>query len=100
MSSTTNVDCRDRPKNLEFLATPSLWEHWPYLPLVRRNPGKEEECAVLCDVLGMIGMPGYSATVFFCNLFLMPSSLDEFLALPKEVYDTPEEIYAAGWRVD
>ena len=25
---------------------------------------------------------------------------DEFLALPRETYDTPEEVAAAGWVVD
>jgi hypothetical protein len=38
--------------------------------------------------------------VFLCNLFLLPRTLEEFIALPKEVYDTPEEVYDAGWRVD
>ena len=30
----------------------------------------------------------------------MPTTEDEFLALPKETFDTPEEIGAAGWVVD
>jgi hypothetical protein len=100
MPSTTNADCRDRSRNLLFMATPSLWSHWPYLPLMRRNPCKEEEYGVLCDLLGWKGTPGFSATVFLSNLFFLPASLDDFLTLPREVFDTPEEIYAAGWRVD
>ena len=71
MPSTTTTEC-DRSRNLLFLATPALWGCWPYLPLVRRNPGEGEECGLLCD----------------------------FLALPKEVFDSPEEVYSAGWRVD
>ena len=100
MPSTTKSDCTDRARNLLFLSTPSLWPFWPYLPLILRRPGKEEECGLLCDVLKLTGASGFSATVFMCNLFLLPTSLDAFLALPKQVYDTPEEIYAAGWRVD
>ena len=37
--------------------------------------------------VGMAQLTGYSATVFLTNLFLMPKQLDEFLALPKEVFD-------------
>jgi hypothetical protein len=38
--------------------------------------------------------------VFLCNVFLLPHSEEELLALPREVFDTPEEIAAAGWVVD
>jgi hypothetical protein len=30
----------------------------------------------------------------------MPKQLDEFLALPKEMFDTREELADAGWCVD
>jgi hypothetical protein len=30
----------------------------------------------------------------------MPPTERAFLALPKETFDSAEEIYAAGWRVD
>lgn len=43
---------------------------------------------------------GFSATVVLTNLFLMPATEEEFFALPKEVFDTPEEVAAAGWRID
>lgn len=99
MPSATKTSC-DSSRHLLFMTTPALWEHWPFLPLVRRSPGKEEECGLLCDVLGLKGTPGFSATVVLCNLFLVPPRLDDFLALPKEVFDTAEEVYAAGWRVD
>ena len=45
-------------------------------------------------------LPGFRATVFLANLFTQQPTLEEFLALPREVYDTPEEIYDADWRVD
>ena len=99
MPATTKTGC-DQSRNLLFFTTPALWERWPFLPLVRRKPGREEECGLLCDVMGLEGPTGFTATVIFCNLFLVPSNLDDFLALPKESFDLPEEIYAAGWRVD
>jgi len=34
------------------------------------------------------------------NLFFVPATLDEMLALPKESFDTFEELLAAGWRID
>ena len=44
--------------------------------------------------------PGFSATVFIANVFLLPKTEAEFLTLPKCVYDTPDELLADGWRVD
>jgi hypothetical protein len=82
------------------LTTPSVWAHWPFLPLMRRKEGQEEECGVLCDLMGMAQMPGYTATVFKSNLFFAPPHVNGILALPREVFDTPEEIYDADWRVD
>jgi len=45
-------------------------------------------------------LTGYSATVFGCNLFTLPDRFDEFLALPKEVFDCAEELLDAGWAID
>jgi hypothetical protein len=88
-------------RDLLYFTTPKLWkETWPYLPLVRRRPDRGEEYGVLCDVQGRGGPTGHSCTVFIANLFLLPGTLEELLALPKEVFDTPEEMFAAGWRVD
>lgn len=81
------------------MATPAAWPVWPFLPVVRRCRGVEE-LGVLFDAMGSLRLPGHSATVWFTNLFTLPPSLPELLALPKEVFDTPEEVVAAGWRVD
>jgi hypothetical protein len=89
-----------RQRNLLFLRHPRLWPLWPFLPLVRRRPGADEEHGVLYDALHARGQTGYSATVFVTNLFCLPPSVEQFLALPHETYDTAEEVYAAGWRVD
>jgi hypothetical protein len=97
VSATTDGE---RRRHLRYLSRPLLWPQYPFLPLVRRKPGSEEEYGVLCDLFEVYGIPGYSATVFRANAYLLPHKLEEFLALAKEVFDTPEEIYAAGWRVD
>ena len=87
-------------RNLLFLSSASLWPNWPFLPVIRRRPGKEEEYGVMFDALTACNLPGYSATVFITNVFQIPRQLDALLDLPKEVYDRPEEVEAAGWRVD
>jgi hypothetical protein len=91
---------RGRRRDLYFFTHPQEWQLWPFLPLVRRRPGVEEELGVLFDALGACGVAGHSATVFLGNLFLMPRTLDEFLTLPKETFDTPEEMADAAWCVD
>jgi hypothetical protein len=96
-SSATSAEPR---RSLHFISNPRLWPCWPYLPLVRRNPGVEEEYGVMFDAIGFCGKPGYSATVFLTILFEMPNTLSGFLALPKEVFDEKEEIVNAGWSVD
>ncbi len=81
------------------VSTPATWPVWPFLPVVRRCRG-EEELGVLFDAFGLCRLTGLSASVFLTNLFTLPPSLPELLALPKEVFDTPDELVAAGWRVD
>jgi hypothetical protein len=101
MPATTSAD-GERSRNLLYMAEPKRWSAWPFLPLIRHTQGGEDdyECGVLFDLMGLHSMPGFGATVFFTNLFTLPPTLDELLALEKEVYDTPEEVFAAGWRVD
>ena len=99
MPPTAAAD-RVRARNLLYLSTPTLWPAWPFLPLVRRQADQEEEYGLLYDVLHTSGRTGFSATVLLCNLFDVPSDEEEFLSLPQETFDLPEEIYAAGWRVD
>jgi hypothetical protein len=82
------------------LGTPRLWEHWPFLPVVRHRVDGEMDYGVLYDCWTVSRRSGYSATVFLTNLFLLPSTEEKLLALPKETFDTVEELVAAGWRVD
>ena len=88
-----------RARVLLFLTRPPLWPAWPYLPVVRRSRGREE-LGVLFDFRGTSGRTGYSATVFVTNLFLAPADEWGLLLLPREVYDSPEDVADAGWDVD
>ena len=99
MSLPTLVERRARLRQLLFLREPRLWPRWPVLPVVRRAAGVLQ-FGLLFDARGAAGTYGYSATVFRTNLFVLPATAAALLALPKEVYDTAEEVYAAGWRVD
>jgi len=98
MSATT--DERVRRRNLLYLSHPLLWPVYPFLPLIRHRSDGETDYGLLYDLMGLYEIPGYGATVFLANLLLVPQKLKDFLALPKEVFDTPEELYQAGWRID
>jgi hypothetical protein len=94
------LDAQQRVRNLLFLTNPKRWPVWPFLPLVRHTSAGEDDCGLLCDMENWHGLAGHRCTVFVTNLFLLPETLDEFLDLPKEVFDTFEELLEAGWRVD
>jgi hypothetical protein len=87
-------------RDLFFMSTPALWAAWPMLPVVRRRADGDFDTGLMYDTRGAARLAGLAATVFLANLFLLPRTLDEFLALPRETYDTFEEVIAAGWRVD
>ena len=100
MSTPLAAAQEGRQRNLLFFREPSRWPVWPFLPVIRRRPGCEEELGLLYDAVGAVGLYGYSATIFLCNLFLLPRTLDEFLHLPRETYDTADEVADAGWCLD
>jgi hypothetical protein len=100
MHTPTTPHLSRRERSLLFITQPRLWTLWPFLPLVKRPPGQHEVCGVLFDAMAECGLPGYSATVILTNVFLMPEDRTALLALPKEVFDRPEEIVDAGWYVD
>lgn len=95
----TNRLDRTAQQTVLFVSQPVLWPWWPFLPVVRRINQRIEDGFVF-DTLRCLGMTGYSATVFIGNIYTLPESLQGLLEQPKEVFDTAEELVAAGWRVD
>ncbi len=94
-----SVVVRARDRTVLFLSAPALWPHWPFLPVVRRRPGRAEELGVVFDARAA-RLTGRSTTVYLTNLFLLPPDLSTFLALPHETFDGADELTAAGWLVD
>lgn len=86
-------------RHLRVITTPPVWAAWPFLPLVRHTDNVVE-LGILFDARGAAGLTGYSATVFRANLFALPATLAALLALPRDAFDTAEELLAAGWRLD
>lgn len=100
MSDAKTQPRKATARDLYFFNHPEEWTTWPFLPVVRRRADGEMDCGVLYDALHATGRTGYSCTVVLSNLFLLPETEVELLALPREVFDTPEELAAAGWVVD
>ncbi len=89
-----------RQRDLTVMARPRLWATWPFLPLVRCREDGNKQLGVMYDARGVSGTYGFSATVLLTNLFTLPRTEAKILALPKCVYDTPEEVLDDGWCVD
>jgi hypothetical protein len=87
-------------RDLFFFQNPRLWVVWPYLPVIRHKPDEDDDVGVLYDFAHTSGRTGYRCTVILTNLFHVPDIEEELLALPKEVFDSFEEVRAAGWCVD
>jgi len=98
MPLPTLAERRARLRHLVVLREPRLWPLWPFLPVVRRAAGAAA-CGLLYDARRLAGVYGFSATVFLTTLVPLPPTQGDLLALPREVYDTADEVYAAGWRV-
>jgi hypothetical protein len=87
-------------RDLHFMGNPSLWISWPFLPLGRWVSAHELQLGVLIDTSAYPSLTGYRCTVFRANLYATPRSVEQLLKLPRETFDTFEELVAAGWRVD
>jgi hypothetical protein len=88
-------------RDLLYFATPRLWHHYPFLPVIRRPAGSREiEYGVLYDAGGVSGTYGYRCTVFLTNLFTLPRTEAGLFARPRHVYDSFEDLANDGWVVD
>ena len=84
-----------------FFRHPEHWTTWPVLPVVRRKADGEDDLGVLYDFAHTSGRTGFSCTVFLCNICSScPRRRRNRSALPREVFDTWDEVSAAGWTVD
>ncbi len=90
---------RATERDFLFFQNPSLWRMHPFLPLTRRDLSGRAELGVLFDARSF-GLHGYDCTVVLANLFLLPSSVDGLMALPRIVYDTFDLLADDGWSVD
>jgi hypothetical protein len=99
MIATPVLSASDRARHALFVRTPALWPAWPFLPLIR-GQGEAEELGLLFDAWGVAGLTGFRATVFKCNLFELPPTIEALLASPRESYDTTDELLDARWRID
>ena len=100
MFSPTCPAAAARARDLQLFRDPRRWASWPFLPVARRRPDGTAELGVLYDARRVLGRYGFSATVFLCNLYLLPDRLEDFFALPRCVYDTPDELADGGWTAD
>jgi hypothetical protein len=86
---STDQEILQGKDDLAMMQRPDLWGRWPELPLVRVSglPG-QDECGVLLD------RKARRWDVVLGNIF-GPRDRSKVLA-----YESPEEVLAAGWRVD
>jgi hypothetical protein len=88
-------------RDLLFFQKPHLWPHHPFLPLTRRATDKSPpQLGVLYDARGVSGTYGHACTVFVTNIFSLPPTEAQFLALPRCVYDSFDELADDGWVID
>lgn len=100
MTTPTEPPRQATARDLYFFTHPENWLSWPFLPVVRRHADGSMDFGVLYDALHATGQTGYSATILLTNFFLLPQTEAELLALPKETFDTPDEMAKAGWSLD
>jgi hypothetical protein len=54
------IDGPPRARDLLLFRSPQLWNHWPFLPVVRPSPdGPGRQCGVVYDARGASGRFGY-----------------------------------------
>lgn len=77
----------------EMIENPLNWPRYPFLPVKRyRKPGELADCRVI--------WVGARTRLVEANLFALPKTKEDFLALPYTEYANIEAVLADGWVVD
>lgn len=78
---------------IRMMEDPDSWPAWPLLPLTRRVPDEEFECAFLVDQPGSEAKHLFKATIFEVKEVMADKT-------KQERFESFEDIYRAGYRVD
>lgn len=90
MNKITKEDLR--AMELRFMKSPDEWPRWPILPL--QKIGTPREYGFL------LAQEGFLTTLFRANFFALTPGWDPGKHEPKEIFESIEALYEAGWRVD
>jgi len=90
--------------DLCLLDVPISWPNYPFLTITDRTG----RCGLLIDFKGILkNCPvdyNFRTTVWLVNMFDMKEDFTNFVDLcnpaKKIIYTSPEEMTAAGWRID
>lgn len=80
--------------NKDMILHMERWKAYPFLPLTRLDNsqyGGKELGVIVKDDLNI---------VVLANIFLLPKTMYEFNRIESIVYDSVDELLAAGWVVD
>lgn len=81
----------ERDMNLRFMKSSDKWPRWPLLPIKQRGePGFPNVGFLVCGA----GPVVHRGAIFAVN----PG--DRWDSFSREMYESFEALYAAGWRVD
>ena len=80
-------------KHIDYIKNIKRWNTWPFCPVMKK--GEKD----IDNVYGVIHVENLT-TIKKANLFILPPTKQEFLALDGWTYDTVEKMVTDGWEVD
>lgn len=86
---------RRKKEDIQHIRQEDSWSNWPVLPVKRHNrnqPHGLPDCGVLYAGRGVV--------VFMANMWALPKTEAEFLALKTYRYESAEAMVDDGWLVD
>jgi len=79
-------------RDVSMIKDPNMWPRWPALPM-KKLLGRQIKCGYIID-------DGKKPDIIIGSIFDIPRDPILLKALPREEYDSAEEVSADGWRVD